>query len=122
VELPDELSRSLPGRLAVALWLDHRAEIRHLIDHNRKVATVWHRSGGPALLQAAIRAYRTPSLQLPATVNGLPIADCIGRIACVFRKYGSVNLQSDIDDLHAVLPPLGHRSLREIVAGTSGQS
>jgi hypothetical protein len=116
-ELPDEISHSLPGRLAIALWIDHRAEIRHLIDHNRKVATVWHRSGGPALLQAAIRAYHTPSLTLPATINGLPIADCVARIASVFRKHGSASLQSDIDHLYSVLPPLANRSLRDLVAG-----
>jgi hypothetical protein len=116
-ELPDELSHSLPGRLAIALWIDHRAEIRHLIDHNRKVATVWHRSGGPALLQAAIRAYQAPSIKLPATINDLPIADCVARIASVFRKYGSVSLQRDIDHLHSVLPPLANRSLRDLVAG-----
>jgi hypothetical protein len=117
--LHDELSRSGVGRMAIDMWIDHRGEIRDLIDHNRKVATVWHRSGGPALLQALIRAYQTPSATVPAMVNGLPIAVCIDRIAAALCKYGSPHLQGDVAHLRALLPSLANRAFADILASAS---
>jgi hypothetical protein len=111
-----ELSRSPAGRLAIDLWRAHRGEIQALINHNRKVATVWHRSGGPALLQAFTRAVHTPSSKIPASVNGLPTSTCLDRLAGAFRRYGSRSLQTDISRLASALPAIGGLSLVDILA------
>ena len=114
--LREELSRTPTGAFAMSMWLRHGREIRDLIDHNRRVATVWHRSGGPALLQALVRAVHVPSAIVPATINGVPIAEGIDRVAHVFRKYGSPDLQEDVAQLQSQLPPIGGLSLDEILA------
>jgi hypothetical protein len=98
------------------MWSDHHGEISYLIDHNRRVATMWHRSGGPALLQALIRAWHTPSATVPSTVNGLPIATCFDRLARALSQYGSPGLQADVATLRGLLPPIGGLSLAEIIA------
>ena len=111
-----ELSHSIAGRLAIDLWSNHRGEIGELINHHRKVATVWHRSGGPALLQAFTRALHTPSLTIPASVNGLPTSACLDRLAAAFRRYGSPTLCADVSRLRSALPSIGGLSLAEILS------
>jgi hypothetical protein len=118
--LRDELSESPAGRLAIAMWTEHRTEITHLINHNRKVATVWHRSGGPAFLQALVHVFRVPSAIVPATMNGVPLAMCFDRLARVLGKYGSPGLRVDVANLHPRLPPIGGLSLPEILATLHG--
>ena len=111
----DELSRSPSGRLVVGLWSEHRLEIRRLVDHNRRVATIWHRSGGPALLQALLRAMDSPALRLPAFINGAPVAACVDRIAGAFSKYGSPALRDDVLRVRSALPEIGGASFADIV-------
>jgi hypothetical protein len=111
-----ELAQSAAGRLVIDLWSAHRGEIQALINHNRKVATVWHRSGGPALLQAFMRAMHTPSLKIPASVNGLPTSVCLARLGEAFRRYGSPSLHTDISRLTSALPAIGGLSLVDILA------
>jgi hypothetical protein len=111
-----ELSHSIAGRLAIDLWSNHRGEIGELINHHRKVATVWHRSGGPALLQAFTRAVHAPTLKIPASVNGLPTSACLDRLAAAFRRYGSPTLCADVSRLRSALPSIGGFSLAEILA------
>ena len=111
-----ELSRSVAGRLAIDLWSTHRGEIQGLIDRNRKVATVWHRTGGPALLHAFTRAVQTPSSIIPASVNGLPTSACLDRLALAFKRHGSPSLHADISRLATTLPAIGGLSLTDILA------
>jgi hypothetical protein len=113
--LESELSKSGRGRVAIALWREHRGEIRALINQNRKVAAAWHGSGGPALLQALSRAIHMPSVTLPAMVNGRPIGACLERLARAFDKYGSARLRADVSQLHAVLPPIGGHTVGELL-------
>ena len=114
--LQDELSETSQGRFAMSFWNEHRTEIRHLVADNRKVATAWHRSGGPAFLQSLVRAFHAPSTILPTTLNGRPIAECVDRLARVVSRYASSGLQTDIARLHAALPPIGGRSIAEVIA------
>jgi hypothetical protein len=106
-----------------AAWQAHQQEIRTLIDRNRKVAAVWRRAGGPALVQAFLRALRAPSEALPVVVNGLPMAACLDRIGAVLTKYGSAALIAELARLRARVPLVGGLSLDEILddvrAGTA---
>ena len=98
-----------------AAWHDHQQEIRALIDRNRKVAAVWRRAGGPALVQAFLRALRAPSEALPVVVNGLPMAACLDRIGAVLTKYGSAALGAELARLRARVPLVGGLSLDDIL-------
>jgi hypothetical protein len=114
--LQEQLLQSSPGFLMITAWREHRTEIRHLIDHNRKVATVWHRSGGPALLQAFLRALQMPSATIPCSVNGIPTATCLDRLATALCRFGSPALQAAVMQVHELLPSTGGHSLNEILA------
>lgn len=95
-EAERELSASPAGRLYAALVRLHFAEAVGLINENRRVATVWHRSGGPELLNAVLRVMRFDDEPLPSVVNGRPIAECIARLNSIFLRYASPQFASDI--------------------------
>jgi len=99
-----------------AAWDRHQAELRVLVASNRKVATVWHRGGGPALVQAITRALRIASARIPALVNGIPVALCIDRLARAFSRYGSPGLGADLALLRARLPAVEGLAGPELLA------
>ena len=104
------------GRWLAAAWATHQAELRGLIASNRKVAASWHRSGGPALLQALSRVFRTASARFPALVNGTPTARCIDWLARAFSRYGSQPLVRDLTLFRSFLPPVEGLSGHELLA------
>ena len=67
-----DLGRSAAGRRLLALWDTHRAELRRLLEANRRVATTWHRSGASALFQLLVRDGRGPGVRVPEQVHGRP--------------------------------------------------
>jgi hypothetical protein len=117
--LRDRLALSPGGRLVVALWNAHRGEVQNLIARNRKVATVWHRSGGPALLQALARSTdRDPTI--PAELNGMPTETCLERIARVFDRYGGQSLRSDLARVRPLLPRASGAPLGDLLTAIEG--
>lgn len=118
--LREELLQTPGGQRVVALWAAHRREVRDLIDHNRKVATVWHRSGGPALLQALARASELRTPRIPTELNGVPVTACLERIARVFTRYGGEALRSDLARMRPLLPMIGGASLGDILSAVDG--
>lgn len=118
-DLRDRLSGSPGGSQVVALWNQHRNEVRDLIAHNRRVATVWHRSGGPALLQALSRSGdRDPVI--PPRLNDVPTATCLERIAQIFDRYGGDALRADLARLRPLLPQAGGAPLDDLLTAIEG--
>jgi hypothetical protein len=102
----DELAALGAGQRLAAKWRAHHDEIRDLIRHNRRVAAVWHRSGGPALVQAIASTLRSDAARLPSLVNGMPLRTVIERIAAVLLRYGSAQLRIDLALLQSHLPSM----------------
>ena len=107
---------TVAGRWLAAAWATHQAELRRLIASNRKVAAIWHRSGGPALLQALARVFRIASARFPALVNGTPTGLSIDWLAKTFSRYGSQRLAHDLTLLRSFLPPVEGLSGHELLA------
>lgn len=84
------------GRLYHALYFRHHTEIRELLDAEERVATVWHRQGGPAILQSLLDVARSSGGALPSTVRGRSWADRVHAILAVFAEYGSESLRDDV--------------------------
>lgn len=105
--LEHDLDRSERGRALVTLWLEHQAELLRLLNSNRRVATVWHRSGGAALFQLLTRMLSDPELVLPTSLHGEPLASCIDRLCAVFDRFASPALRSALAREHDGLPDLG---------------
>jgi hypothetical protein len=114
-----DLDRSSAGRMFISAWLRHQDELVDLVYTNKRVAMVWHRSGGSALSQCLVRMLSQPSLALPEQVNGQPLARCLDRLQETFCRYGSAPLQRDLTRVRAALPDLSGRTYPQIVAALS---
>jgi hypothetical protein len=96
-----------------AAWGAHRQEIQRLIAGNRKVAALWRRRGGPALVQAIARAYHVPVETLPLSIDGIALSLCVERLGDVLGRYGSPALRQDLSQLTRLLPPVAGLPLDE---------
>jgi hypothetical protein len=110
------LSTTPAGRAVVALWSGHQAELVRLVNEHRRVAVVWHRCGGPALVQTLIRMAGRHDLRLPVTVNGQPLSDCLNRVHDAFAAKASPPLRLALRAARDGLPDLAGRTYPEIVA------
>jgi hypothetical protein len=100
-----------------ALVSRHFDEVLRLINSNRRVATVWHRNGGPALVRAALAfAERPDEANMPEVVNGESTSEQWARILASWRHYASPALAADIDAHREVLLALPGRPLHFILS------
>ncbi|HEY6798911.1 MAG TPA: hypothetical protein VI248_29880 [Kineosporiaceae bacterium] len=111
-----DLDRSRSGRALIDAWLEHQDELLDLVNGNRRVAAVWHRSGGSALFQLFIRMPERPDVTVPRTVHGRPLSDCLDRIQSAFGRYGSSRLRSDLERIREQLPDLAGLSYPQFIA------
>jgi hypothetical protein len=110
------LTASPAGRDVAALWLQHQAELVSLVNTDRRVALVWHRCGGPALVQTLIRMAGRHDIALPATVNGQSLSACLDRIHDAFAAKASPELHLALRAARAALPDLAGLTYPDIVA------
>jgi hypothetical protein len=94
--LERDLRQTETGSWYLDLYLRHVKEIRQLINNNRRVATVWHRSGGAEFFQALVQVFRVPGTRVPSAVQGRPIRDCVDEVSQMLCRYGSARLRSDL--------------------------
>jgi hypothetical protein len=114
------LDTSPAGRAVVALWTVHRAELVRLVGEQRRVAVVWHRCGGPALVQTLIRMTAHHDLELPRTINGEPLDDCLGRIHDAFAAKASPELRLALRTARDALPDLAGLTYPGIITALEG--
>jgi len=114
-EIARDLETSDLGSLLVELWRRHFAEVNRLVNTNRKVATRWHRLGGSALLQAALRSVYSVEARVPETISGRSADECLHIILDVFEEYGSPALKQDIRSYRALIPRIGGASYAELL-------
>ncbi len=86
----------------------HLAEAQQLVNTNKRVATVWHRNGGAAIIDGLMRMLLIADQRLPQEVNGMPVTRCLEQIASAFARYGSASFAADIaDHAHAIIAIAG---------------
>ncbi len=95
------------GRQIYQLYFKHHMEIRELIDSNRRVATVWHRQGGPGMIQTVVDAVRSRTTAVPASIRGRSWGERVSAILAVFEKFSSSRLREDIATFGRDLETLG---------------
>jgi hypothetical protein len=104
------------GHLYASLVSRHFDEVLRLINTNRRVATVWHRNGGPALVRAALAIAEDPELAgVPDTANGEPLAPQLDRMLDSWRRYASPGLSADIDRYRAHVLALPGQPLHAVL-------
>jgi hypothetical protein len=97
-EIISSLQSSAFGSEILHLYNEHHAEIRQLINHDRKVKVAWHRNSGPAFVAALLGGMRDLGQPIPKDVNELPIELAIRRMAAVLRERGSASLAAVAND------------------------
>ncbi len=84
------------GQYYSGLIMNHFTEAHALVNDNVRMATVWHRNGGPAIINDALRMLQTPGERISPVINGTPLADCLQQIVGGFSRYGSPTLAADL--------------------------
>jgi hypothetical protein len=119
-EAEREIASTPEGRQYATLIRHHTPETRWLIDTNRRVATVWQRSGGPQLVQALLQMLQRRDQALPAEIDGKPLADCIARIQKVLTRYGSPGLAAGLGKYAPRLAELGGLNYAQLLEALRG--
>jgi subtilisin family serine protease len=104
------------GRELYRLGQRHLAELRELVNTNKRVATVWHRQHGPLVSHHAIRCYMMPQARMPLEVEGQPIQAGLERMAAILRRYGSPQMRADLDFALRLMSALPGKNLEEAIA------
>jgi len=84
------------GREYDKLYHVHMEEVRHLINHNKRVATVWHRNQGPAFLAHFSNSIMDENYTLPDQVKSVRLTDLLNNMAIILTQYGNAQLKYDI--------------------------
>jgi hypothetical protein len=85
------------GREYDKLYHVHMDEVRHLINTNKRVATVWHRNQGPAFLVHFSNSIMDEKYILSEQVKLVRLTDLLNNMASILTQYGSISLKQDIE-------------------------
>jgi subtilisin family serine protease len=106
--------------LCAALVSRHYDEVKRLIDTNRRVAAVWQRHGGPALVRGIAFADHPPDPPIPATLVAGEARALVSRLLRVLLRFGGDELRSDIvhhGSLVQALPGASWNELDDMIGG-----
>jgi len=112
--------RTPQGRTLHQLMLRHYDQVRKLINHNKRVATIWHRNQGPLLAHHVIRCSMLPHVQLPGELDGTPVSEYLDHIAAALRKHGDEDLRRALDEAVPLARQLPGKSFHQAVALLEG--
>ena len=94
--LERDLDATERGRAFLRAWLRHSGELNGIIQSQRRVATVWQRHNGPALLRLVARAPLEPNAPLPTELDGVPVREGLNTFLDQIDRYASVDLKRDL--------------------------
>jgi hypothetical protein len=111
-----EIRQTLLGREYVEVVRRHMEEGFALVNRNRRVATVWRRSGGPEILDALARMVQFRNERLPAEISGKPLAECLNRIQRILMRYASPAFSGDLNRYAPKLKNFANMTYLELLA------
>ncbi|MFW5943606.1 MAG: S8 family serine peptidase, partial [Chloroflexota bacterium] len=109
--LQAKLDRSPAARHYADLVETHFEEVMRLINTNKRVATVWHRNGGPMIVRAVLRSLAFHDEPLPEIINGVSLRERLTPFINIVRRYAGPQLVCDIEQHEALLWQLPGKSL-----------
>jgi hypothetical protein len=95
-EVEREVAATPAGKELADVVLRHFDEVQTLVNTNRRVATAWHRNGGPKIVQSLVRMIQAPDEALPDTIDGRPLSECLARLQKSLARYASPALSLDL--------------------------
>lgn len=121
-EIEQELSATEKGSAYVEVVKRHFAESQKLVNTNRRVATVWHRNGGPKILQALVNLLQRRDEPLPTQIEGRPLVDCVRRIREILARYATPALAADLGRYAVELEGFAGLSYAQMLAKLQSES
>jgi hypothetical protein len=91
-----EIAATPAGRRYGELIGRHAEEVQDLVNNNLRVAVVWHRNSGPAILRAALGYIGQRDERLPQEIDGVPLTERLNKIRDSLIRYGSAELSADL--------------------------
>jgi hypothetical protein len=99
VDARDEIAQTPVGRDCFDAVRRHLVEGQILFRANRRVATVWRRSGGPQMARALTRVIEAHDRKVPHEIDGRPVLAQLKRIQLILNRYGSPAFVADLNRL-----------------------
>jgi hypothetical protein len=118
--LERDLDRTERGRIFLAAWLRHSDELNDIVQSQRRVATVWQRHNGAALLRMVAQAPFEPSRTLPTEIDGMPVREGLTFFLDQVDRYASQGLRQDLAEHRQLLLSLPGRSYEDVLRGLDG--
>jgi len=91
--------------LCASLVSQHFDEVKRLIDTNRRIATLWHRQGGPGLVRGFVFGDAIPDPPIPPDFASGTSPELLTRFLTLLGRFGGDALRADI----IRYAPLAHR-------------
>ncbi len=118
--LQRDLDATERGRAFLQVWLRHSDELNGIVQSQRRVATVWQRHNGPALLRLVARAPLEPTMILPDALDGVPVREGLATFLDQVERYASAELQRELVAHRDLLLSLPGRSYQEVMRDFGG--
>jgi subtilisin family serine protease len=109
--VPEELQPSLLeqflntefGALYYKLGQQYFREILNLINTNKRVATVWHRTKGPVWTRMVITAAHNPDIPVPLRAHNMTFRESFTQFAKMVKQFASSELLKDIERIEPLV-------------------
>jgi hypothetical protein len=117
-----EISATTAGKELADAVLRNVQEVQTLVNTNARVATAWHRNGGPHLVRAVLAFLRDRTHQLPSELDGVRLSDRLENIQRALSRHGSRPLVSDLERYAPQMLELVGLSFSELLAQLEARS
>ncbi len=87
--LQEQFLETPNGKDLAGLFERYFPELLGLVNHNKRVATGWHRSKGPVWARLAMQAFYTPGMRIGTELDGLSLRESVARFLDVLKEYAS---------------------------------
>jgi hypothetical protein len=116
----DRITGTAKGLSFFNAFEQHREEIRHLVNQNKTVATVWQRNRGPAIINLFVKYIENRTHKFPLAINGRSFKDCVFNIMEVFKKFGSRDLVEEFKKVERLIADIDKMGYEEFVSNKFG--
>jgi subtilisin family serine protease len=113
-EVQERLVRTPIGQTLTALVSTHFDEVFRLINRNRRVATLWHRIGGPVLVHHVLTWSGAESPLLPPRAAVPGFSKYFDRLLEALARFGSTQLQRDVAHYGALVAGIPGLSIQQL--------
>jgi hypothetical protein len=105
VVLPDlfantvaELSATEAGNNLAVIVNSHVVEVMHMIEANKKFATLWHRNHGPEVMKRMREAIAARNERVPVLIQGQSLQEIGINILGALKRFGSPELSEHVEE------------------------